>query len=367
MKKTLQRFGMVTVGLSLCLWSCKEDNKPVQPSEIAVSKDIPKIKENIDFSVVDGRLKFETMEDFKGAVAKNLNQQEMKKWEMNSGFTSMSEAYRDFMKSDIEEGAVGINRIISQEFDDVITVEKDRMGKNNYSITLPYPALSCLTNKDGLIQIGNNVIKITNKESRIANVKYIDELKANTLSNHIEVHKINHNLGSQSNKNSKILNDWEDISYVPYYPGGGFANRRFKIHKYFDDIFLGWNGDFDEPEYNYVYATGIYIIHQRDNWYGWGSIWIDGWSWDAGSVNLEKTYSNYTYPKIYPFTSGSWGSSGGIVNINTEALFLGTYGFIADDGIGNHLLKVTADINNVKGYTFGQKDLDNLSFTKENP
>jgi hypothetical protein len=33
MKKTLQRFGIVTVGLSLCLWSCKEQDKNVQPSE----------------------------------------------------------------------------------------------------------------------------------------------------------------------------------------------------------------------------------------------------------------------------------------------------------------------------------------------
>jgi hypothetical protein len=33
MKKTLQRLGIVTVGLSLCLWSCKEQDKNVQPSE----------------------------------------------------------------------------------------------------------------------------------------------------------------------------------------------------------------------------------------------------------------------------------------------------------------------------------------------
>jgi hypothetical protein len=33
MKKTLQRLGMVTVGLSLCLWSCDKQDKIVQPSE----------------------------------------------------------------------------------------------------------------------------------------------------------------------------------------------------------------------------------------------------------------------------------------------------------------------------------------------
>jgi hypothetical protein len=57
MKKTLQRLGMVTVGLSLCLWSCKEQDGILKPSEgnTSLSKEI---------FVKEGRLIFDSKESF---------------------------------------------------------------------------------------------------------------------------------------------------------------------------------------------------------------------------------------------------------------------------------------------------------------
>ena len=366
MKKTLQRLGMVTVGLSLCLWSCKEQDEILKPEDATSNiKVAPKIKENIDFSVVEGRLKFETMEDFKGAIAKNINQQAMKKWEMNSGFTSTHEAYQEFYSQDVE-GAKGSKLTIDKVYDDVVVIEKDRQGINNYKITIPYPALSCLTNKDGIVQIGNKVIKITSEDSRIADVKYINELEKNILSIHISVHKINHLLKPQSVKNGKVLDDWSESSYYDYSLGGGFAARRFEIRKDFVDINFGWNWNFDEPKWTFLYMAGYRIEHQRDNWYGWGSVWIEGWSWGNGSADLTKSTLGTSVYDIYPVTPTSWSSSGGIVNQNTEAIFLGSIGFF-ETGLfgGNHGLDLNVQANDVNGYTPGQQNLGNLSFFKQ--
>jgi len=53
MKKTLQRLGIVTVGLSLCLWSCKEQGGNIEPN---ITKSSPTINAVIE----DGRMKFKT-------------------------------------------------------------------------------------------------------------------------------------------------------------------------------------------------------------------------------------------------------------------------------------------------------------------
>ena len=364
MKKTLQRLGIVTMGLSLCLWSCKEQDGLLKPEDATSNiKVAPKIKENIDFSVVEGRLKFETMDDFKGALAKNINQQAIKKWEMNPGFTSTHEAYEEFYSHNVE-GVRGTKLTIDKEYDDVVINKKDKQGKDNYKITIPYPALSCLTNKDGVIQIGDQVIKITDEESRIADVKYVNELEKNVLSNHISIHKINQHLKPQSVKNGKVLDDWSETTHHDYSLGGGFAARRFEITKKFVDIFLGWNGSFDEPKYNFIYFSGLNVEHQRDNWYGWGSIWIEGWSWGSGYANLTKSPVYTDVYDIYPFSPFNWNSSGGIVNQNTESIFLGSFGFFESSSVGGTQgFKLELKSNDVKGYTPGQQDLNDIDFT----
>lgn len=57
MKKTLQRLGIVTVGLSLCLWSCKEQDELLKPSEDGTAV----VKEAF---LKDGRLVFDSKESF---------------------------------------------------------------------------------------------------------------------------------------------------------------------------------------------------------------------------------------------------------------------------------------------------------------
>ena len=121
MKKTLQRLSIVTVGLSLCLWSCKEQDSVLQPTnDVKVVSPVKDIK----FSVVEGRLKFETNEDFTAAIAKSSTQQGAKTWENLAGFTSLDEAYRDYVSKNADK-VIGE---VSKEYDDAVFVLTDNEG-----------------------------------------------------------------------------------------------------------------------------------------------------------------------------------------------------------------------------------------------
>jgi hypothetical protein len=334
MKKTLQRLGMVTVGLSLCLWSCKEQDGLLKPSE-EVTSTTPKIKEKIDFSVVEGRLKFETMEDFKGAIAKMNIPQEMKELEENGGFTSMNEAYKEFVSQD-EEGSKLSERDISREYDDVVIVKNDKTGKKNYRMALPFSALAGLVNKDGLVQIAGKVMKFSDEAVKIVN-KHLEEATAN--------------------KSGKVLAGWSDDKYVPYYAPSGYSARRWRVRRMFDDYNLGWN--VSQSAFTYLFFCGVEVENQRDNWYGWGSVWLDGWEWGSGSASLT-VYTNdaSNFRDLQYVWPTSWGSSNGVQELNTERIFRGTAGFFNSNvGWGTYGIYANGSSSNMASYSFGRAEI----------
>jgi hypothetical protein len=366
MKKTLQRLGIVTVGLSLCLWSCDKQDGIVKPSETTVSKEMPKIKEKIDFSVVDGRLKFETMEDFQGAMAKLTDFKEIKELEKKVGFTSMNEAYKEFYSQDVENSKKS-ERIISREFDDVVTITKDKFGKKNYGIALPFPALAGLVNKDGLVQIADKVLKISDEAVKIADVQYKEELEQSSLSSHVIVNKVNKHLGEiATSKSGKVLANWDNDTYIPYPVWNGYSARRWRVRKMFHDYNIG----FDPIAFKstYIFFYGVEVENQRDNWYGWGSVWLDGWESGSGSTNLNT--QNVADPDEFTLlylSSQSWGPSNGIQQHNTERIFLGTMGiFESDIAWGEYGIGVGGISTNMASHSFGRAEIKD-PYNNESP
>jgi Protein of unknown function (DUF3103) len=66
MKKTLQRLGIVTVGLSLCLWSCDKQDKNIQPSEDVTAKGLSQNEH------------FTRMEEVAKALAKSMGDKQVR-------------------------------------------------------------------------------------------------------------------------------------------------------------------------------------------------------------------------------------------------------------------------------------------------
>jgi hypothetical protein len=353
MKKSLQRLGMATVGLSLCLWSCKEQDGLVKPNEVV--KVAPQIKENIDFSVVEGRLKFATMEDFKGAIAKNVNQQAMQKWEQNGGFTSMNEAYREFNKQNVE-GSKGTERVIDKEYDDVVVVTKDNLGKKNYKMALPVPALAALVNEDGLVQIDDKVFKFSDETVKIAEAQYREELELNSTNSHVIINRVNkHLVNTKSDKSAKVLADWNSDTYVSYSVPSGFSARRFRVRKMFYDYNMGYS--ISQGSFMYLFVSGVEVEHQRDDWWGWASCDIDGWVWGSGMAGLY-TYGSSSISNLQYATPTSWNSSNGIQCQNSNTIFLGTIGFFNSNvAWGEYGIVAYGTSSDMFGYTFGPQQI----------
>ena len=87
MKKTLQCLGIATVVLSLCLWSCKEQDSNVEPN---ITKSSPIINTVIE----DGRMKFKDMKDFSNFMKKTekMSSKELLAMGKSTTFTSYLEA-----------------------------------------------------------------------------------------------------------------------------------------------------------------------------------------------------------------------------------------------------------------------------------
>jgi hypothetical protein len=354
MKKTLHRLGIVTVGLSLCLWSCKEQDGTLKPNE-ETSSIIPKIKEKIDFSVVDGRLKFESIEDFKAALSKTYSIQEMEFWEKKAGFTSLNETYKEFFSKDSEGGIEGTERVISKEYDDAVDIRIDKLGKKSYERSLSLPALATLTNHEGIVQIADKVLKFSSQDVKIA--KVINDLRNDLKSNNVEVNKIIGRSDTKENKSAKVLTDYDDYKDISYPIPSGFAQRKFVVHKRVNAYNIGWWGTF-----TYLWFAGVTVEHQRNNWYGWGSIWIDGWTWDAGTCYVRPTNPTsindgslvYLYPSFW--SSGSVGSG-------CSSIFLGQIGFFDSDGFyGRFGATCDISVGNITGDSFGIQNLGSYSF-----
>ncbi|MDZ7900161.1 MAG: hypothetical protein U5N85_19330 [Arcicella sp.] len=362
MKKTLQRLGMVTVGLSLCLWSCKEQDGLVKPEDATSAvKVAPKIKEKIDFSVVDGRLKFETMEDFKGAVAKMGTLEGIKEMEQKGGFTSMNEAYKAFCSENVE-GSKNSERVISREYDDIVVVTKDNLGKKNFKMALPVPGLAALVNKDAIVQIAGKVMKFSDEAVKIADVQYKNELELNTPSSHVTINKVNKHLGDgKANKSGKVLANWDNDTYISYPVWGGFAARRWRVREMFHDYNIGYAPNY---AFTYLYFCGVEVENQRDDWNGWSSCWLDGWEWGAGNAAVSEIYDPATGQKISKTKNlgnvwpTSWGPSNGIQEHNTERIFRGTAGFFETTvGWGEYAITASGTSTNMASHSFGRAEI----------
>jgi len=292
MKKTLQRLGIVTVGLSLCLWSCKEQDGLVKPSEAPASI-TPKIKDKIDFSVVEGRLKFETMEDFEAAFGKAATEQGRKEFEFAVGFKSFNEVYEEFLSKKL-------NGEISQDYESVVRVVKDDEGRMSYDRTFSINSMTALVNKIGLVQIGDKVLKFSEKFVKIANVKYISELESDEVTPNIIVNEIVSKYVTETNKSARVKDwYWEVYNWWHYPRPSWAADRRLEARIY---TYLFNTGE------TYLWEFGTTIQNQRDDFWGWSASTLEGWSNGNGYATIVPNGfgSEVTQSQIIPLSPMSW-------------------------------------------------------------
>ncbi len=296
MKKTLQRLGIVTVGLSLCLWSCREQDGLVKPEDATSIS--PKIKEKIDFSVVEGRLKFETDNDFDSAFGKSATEQGREEFESSVGFTSYNEVYEEFVKNNLEKN-------IDENYKGIAKIVIDSDGKKSYAKALIFNSITPLLNRNGLVQVGEKIIKFSDDVVKIANIKYIAELESDITSPHVVVNKIIKKEITEANKSVKSakVKDyfWEVYDWWHYPRPSWAADRRVESRRYAATANVG--------QY-YIWEFGFTIQNQRDDFWGWEACNLEGWKRGAGygSIVPNGAGSQVASNQIYPNQNMSWGS-----------------------------------------------------------
>ena len=127
MKKTLQSLSIVMVGLSLCLWSCKEQDGLLKPSEdgTAIAKEA---------FLKDGRLVFNSKESFWRQVDALKTPESIVTFDNKfKGFTSMNEKYDELLKHNIGV-AINDGSLKDYEFSYQVTTNQD--GSKEYDIAL---------------------------------------------------------------------------------------------------------------------------------------------------------------------------------------------------------------------------------------
>jgi hypothetical protein len=295
MKKTLQRFGIVTVGLSLCLWSCKEQDGILKPSDAgsAVAKEV---------FVKDGRLVFDSKESFWKQVDALKTPESIVAFNNKFvGFTSMKESYDELLKHDIgnaiKDGSL-------KKYQYVYQVNTNADGSKEYDIAFMDNKLPSLLSEKALVQIDKTVYMMTDKE-----MKEVDESNLNELfvpnspkvkSSSRKMTPLDGSKSASNNKSAKVMgNNPFDcvVKEIPYTPFNGAVQRRFKT--YGGISFLS----------DRVYVT-FWVTHKKNNWYGWGNENTNNWLFEVRGIFYGLRYGN-AIPGTLPFYTGWTGDNTG--------------------------------------------------------
>ena len=284
MKKTLQRLGIVTVGLSLCLWSCKEQDGLVKPSEVQETQIISK-----GVIAEKGRISFESIDAFKLTIEslKAMNENEREKWDEKISFTSMQEFYDSHLDG-----------LIMKDMNPIFKTQKED------KVYVPDIVFAHLLNANGVIKIGNDVYKFTSDGNRLT-VKSKNESLLNEKTNDSRVvkEKINVKLRGEvnvePNKNSRLASN---------FPITG---------KSFDDdhaILAVWS----ENSW-FLFYTSWYMKLQMREYSGW---WIFK-SWGSGTAQHLALNNASMY--ISNWAAGNFGNvpaSNSCDNCSETSVFL---------------------------------------------
>lgn len=248
--------------------------------------------------VIDGRLKFANHDEFFKTL-QELQKADLDSWvTQHKGFKSMSIAFREFETQNVMDTSDPTT------LDTYKYVYKAVMRGEEKSIERAVTSsfLASMLNHEGLIQIGDNVLRINEEKvlsTKGANIKELDKENSRLVEEHL-VEKIPIKI---SQKNGKLAYDQQDVMEI--YQPSGLSQRRILRKLRAEQYWLGiqLNGG---PAYMFDVSGGLF--HQRKNWWGWGDADADGWAHGAGSIEVLPIAYPYFY---FPARSQSGGASFG--------------------------------------------------------
>lgn len=265
------------VALFIGLMSCKNEENLMMEQTSTNSKDV---------IMVDGRLKFKNHRVFHRMI-KDLQENGIEKLASEfPDFKSMAQAFKELSDKDLIGNS---NSALLKTYQYVYKTTFDNNGEKSIERAVTGPLLSSILNHEGLIQIGDNLLRMNDEKVLLTDIRYISELEI-PKSKFVEEHKVINVPLQISSSNARLKWDEEDV-LTEYDPIGGGNKRRFKkayfANNYFNGIDPSGNAN------NYVLEAGILMSHQRKNWWGWGAVDTDGWETSSGFFSFGGVVNDY--------------------------------------------------------------------------
>jgi hypothetical protein len=363
MKKTLQRFGIVTVGLSLCLWSCDKQDKNVQPSEDVIAKELSQNEH------------FTRMEEVAKALAKSMGDKQVRNFIKSEASKQMDGDY-DILYNWVDDKTIGGKSLESIIVDNTATSPSAKTNAlENLRVTaasIPLLNISVPANIDKwdtenfepLVAVSpysfvkdEKSVKLIKAYDKQGNVHWLDALKkpdfpviavglnerTTVKDGKIELKPIAFSKKKDSGSD-KLTQPIPFDSQKKLMSSRAMGGQSWYYSEYSDEIYLngitdgnGWSGYegwlMGDPEIE-VYT---FVKNNQGQVYSAGQSYHDindDGNWAYTQMNHAYTaYDIDSYPEVYMAfweDDGGWSNSGGGPNTQTVSSGI-TYGVGWDD------------------------------------
>lgn len=311
------------LALTFCLFLGSCDLHQQNDLEPAIAKNDEKI------DLKEGLLRFSSIEVFQASIKGLKTDEDINSWERRfNGFVSLKNHYDELVKNDVGE-VIKTGMIAKYQY--AYKIEKDVKGIDDYVQAVKDNALASILNKDGLVQIGDNIYRVNDEHILKANIRYKADLLQGINANNVQVQNVtNLPVNEKHLVKARLSGEVDGYDDVYYTPWSGASQRRFSINWWAKQYC--WLG--------YI-SMGMDVSHKRNNWWGWGAIDASNWQGQSNGTfvySVQETYSLYrtvnasssSYEQLRIEVPSSTCSGDGNRSLNFTELYINVTG---NDGV----------------------------------
>ena len=363
MKKTLQRLGMVTVGLSLCLWSCDKQDKNVQPSE--------------EITVLTPTEYNSRLEDVAKALAISMNEKSVKSFIKEEALKKFDGDY------DILYGQVEDKKINGENFESILATNTS-IGKS-----AKVDAVNNLRQTQKLIPLLNIAVPLNIEKWNTDNyspmvvvlpdnyseekTKTLKAFKGDGSSFSIDASKIPSEPFIVVSENERTLFDNGLYNVRTGIYGTSFLQKdglsEIKpISKSSKGAKVASTLGYGSNQYLYLQSLYCYDVSVYESWWKGGpeiQMRVFGALWGATSLSQFRDTGEMQFPRLFPLYTPPLNTS--IVYWNSDVRDLLKFWFAEIDGgalrkitIGGSFIPVAPGVGATLGFEFDTGEADDI-------
>lgn len=249
------------------IYSCTKDIVPESKNE---GKENISLRSIGNYSVIDGRLYFPTINDYNSTIEflSQATESEIIQWRSTLNVITVSKAYNEFLNAYDNGDTLSENELTNLEsvFAGKIRITTDEFGIKEYLPKLP--AFTEFVNLGGLLQVGNTIIKVT--ENKI--ISLVDPSKISDLNSINDNTPRNEELGIFPHEIIGVRSDMcpcNNPNSMTCENSHGTFGRRFKL-SYLAEVWI-WTASVGKNQFINSLAMNVDAKskHQQKKLIGW--------------------------------------------------------------------------------------------------